>query len=585
MAISQDFIQQLKSRHDIVSIISSYVNLKRHGRGHTGLCPFHSEKTPSFTVYPDTQSFYCFGCGAGGDVITFVRQIENLDYVEAVKFLADKAGLPMPEDGYDDSAARLRTRILELNREAARFFHQTLLSADGARGRSYLVQRGLSPKIITKYGLGYAPDRWNDLMYHLQGKGFSRDEMEKAAVIVRRAKSAYDKFRDRVMFPIIDIRGNVVAFGGRRLGEQGPKYMNSDDTPVFKKSRNLFSLNFAKNVKERRLILAEGYMDVISIFQGGFENVVATLGTALTGEQARLISQYADEVVIAYDSDQAGQAATRRAIGLLGEVGVKTRILRMEGAKDPDEFIKKFGATRFKLLLDGSSNATDFMLSKAREAVDMDTQDGKVDFLKKAVQVLADLSNPLEREVYMAQIAQELSISKDVMSLQVGNVLKSRRKKEAAKEWESIATNQKAYADKINPQSAQYPREARAEEGIIAYLFKNPDALAWVEEQNIQDLFVTDFNRSVYDAICMLLHAGADLSLSALSSSFTPVQMGRISGILAKSSETVNEPQQLADYIDVLRQHKDKWNADDIKHSSVDDLRRLQNQIKSQKFK
>ena len=309
--LSESFISELKARNDIEEVISSYVNVKRRGRNLVGLCPFHSEKTPSFTVYPDSQSFYCFGCGAGGDVVTFVKKIENLDYIEAVKSLAQRAGLAMPEDGYDDSYAKLKTRVLEINRETARFYHQCLISPVGKKALEYLRGRGLSDNTIRRFGLGFAPESWDAVIKHLRGKGFTFDEMAAAAVAVKSARgSYYDQFRGRVIFPIIDIRGNVIAFGGRLMDGQGPKYLNSPDTPVFKKSRNLFALNYAKSSKESALILAEGYMDVVALHQAGFTNAVATLGTALTAEQARMISQYAAEVVIAYDSDGAGQKAT-----------------------------------------------------------------------------------------------------------------------------------------------------------------------------------------------------------------------------------------------------------------------------------
>ena len=336
--ISELFLQELKSYSDIEQVVSSYVHLKRRGRVATGLCPFHSEKTPSFTVYPDNQSFYCFGCGAGGDVITFIRRIENLEYVEAVRFLAQRAGMAMPEDTRDDGMARLKARVLELNRTLARFYHSCLRGPQGKPGLDYLHGRGLTNQTIIRFGLGYAPDSWDAACKYLRSRGFTDDEMVSAAVAARgKSGGLYDSFRNRAMFPIIDLRGNVIGFGGRVMGDaKGPKYLNSSDTPVFKKSRNLFALNFAKASKREGLILCEGYMDVIAMHQAGFDNAVATLGTALTSEQSRLIAQYAQGVTLSYDSDGAGQAATRRAVGLLGEVGVKIKVLSITGAKDPD---------------------------------------------------------------------------------------------------------------------------------------------------------------------------------------------------------------------------------------------------------
>ena len=361
MALSEQFLDQLKNANDIYSVMTSYVTPKRAGRDSVCLCPFHSEKTPSCHIYNDSQSFYCFGCGAGGDVITFIRLIENLDYMEAVKFLAQRAGIPMPEETYDRTAEE-KTRLLEINREAARYFRDVLISPEGEEGWRYLIDRGLHPNTIKRYGLGYAPDSWDSLRNHMLKKGFHEDELIKGALLVRRqnGNGGYDKFRHRVMFPIIDRRGNIIAFGGRALEPDAPaKYLNSDETLVFKKRSNLFSLNFAKNTKENYLILCEGYMDVITLNQAGFTNAVATLGTAITPDQARLMRQYCEEVVISYDSDEAGQKATMKAINLLGEAGVEAKVLQMQGAKDPDEFIKKFGADRFRRTLEESRTGFD----------------------------------------------------------------------------------------------------------------------------------------------------------------------------------------------------------------------------------
>lgn len=323
MPLPDEFLQTVKDSNEITSVMSTYVSLKRAGRDSVCLCPFHSEKTPSCHIYTDTQSFYCFGCGAGGDVITFIRLIENLDYIESVKFLAQRAGIPMPEDDRDQSG-RIKQRLLEINREAARFYRDVLISEKGEEGRRYLAERRLTENTVRKYGLGYAPDSWDCLKRHMMAKGYGEDELLAAALISRSQKgTTYDKFRHRIMFPIIDRRGNIIAFGGRALEADAlAKYLNSDETPVFHKRSGLFSLNFAKNTKEKFLILCEGYMDVISLNQAGFDNAVATLGTAITPEQARLMRQYCEQVVISYDSDVAGQKATMKAINLLSDAGV-----------------------------------------------------------------------------------------------------------------------------------------------------------------------------------------------------------------------------------------------------------------------
>ncbi|MEG2074569.1 MAG: DNA primase, partial [Angelakisella sp.] len=362
--LPESFLNELKYRCDIEQTNSSYLPLRRRGRNLTGLCPFHSEKTPSFTVYPENQSFFCFGCGAGGDIISFIKRIENLDYIEAVRFLAQRAGMEMPENA-EDGSHKLRLKIQEMNREAAKYYHTMLMADCGKAARTYLIGRGMTKAMVTKFGVGYAPDGWQGLADHLRAKGYTNDEMA-AAALVSHGKNGgvYDSFRDRVIFPIIDLRGGVIGFGGRVMQGSGPKYLNSSDTLVFKKSRNLFALNLAKSTKRKQILLAEGYMDVISIYQAGFDNAVATLGTALTEEQARLISGYTSEVVIAYDSDGAGQTATKRAVDILERVGLKLKILSMAGAKDPDEYIKKFGAERFELLIEGSKSSLDFEISK-----------------------------------------------------------------------------------------------------------------------------------------------------------------------------------------------------------------------------
>lgn len=411
MPLPNEFIEQVRDANEITSVISSYISLKRAGRDSVCLCPFHSEKTPSCHIYTDTQSFYCFGCGAGGDVINFIRLIEHLDYLESVKFLAQRANIPMPEDSFD-KRAEAKQRMLEINRRAARFFRDILISEKGLPGRRYLQQRQLSENTIRKYGLGYAPDSWDTLKKYMLSEGYTEQELLDAALLAKKDSHSYDKFRNRVMFPIIDRRGNIIGFGGRTLEPDAPaKYLNSDETLVFHKRNSLFSLNFAKNTKEKYLILCEGYMDVISLNQAGFDNAVATLGTAITPEQARLMRQYCEEVVISYDSDGAGQKATMKAINLLGEAGVEARVLQMSGAKDPDEYVKKYGADGFRLLLEKSGGAISFELKKLAVGLDMDAPEGKSSYLKKAVNLLAAINNKIDRMVYINDTAKLCGLS------------------------------------------------------------------------------------------------------------------------------------------------------------------------------
>ena len=369
--IPHEYIEELTRRTDIVELVGGYVQLKRKGRLYGGLCPFHSEKTPSFYVYPDTQSFYCFGCGAGGDAVTFTKKINSIDYVEAVKLLAQRAGMPEPTE--DDKTGRLRSRILTMNKDAARFFHACLNSTveEARQARAYWRRRGLDDKTINRFGLGYAPDDGQALYQYLRDKGYNQQELD-ASGLFKRSQSGriYCLFWRRVMTPIFDLRGNIIAFGGRVLDDSKPKYVNSPETLVYHKSDTVFALQIAKRSASHRYVLCEGYRDVISMHQAGIDTAVCACGTALTPDQVKLISQYADEVILSYDSDEAGQKATLRSLELFRNSPVRVGVLQIPGAKDPDEYIKKYGADRFKALLDGVGNALDFRLGRLRSQYD-----------------------------------------------------------------------------------------------------------------------------------------------------------------------------------------------------------------------
>lgn len=581
MAFPELFIQELKQNNPIDSVMSSYVSLIRRGRSCVCLCPFHSEKSPSCTLYLENNSFYCFGCGAGGDVITFVMKIENLGYVEAIKFLAERAGMAMPEDAKNNESSRQKSRILEINRTAARFFFDTLTrSPDGEKGRRYFAERQLSAATITKYGLGYAPNGWYNLSNHLRSKGFSDEEMI-SAFLCGRGKNGgvFDIFRDRVMFPIIDLRGNVIAFGGRTIDGDGPKYINSSDTPVFQKGRNLFSLNFAKKSEEKRLILAEGYMDVIAINQAGFENVVATLGTALTQEQARIMSQYAEEIIISYDSDGAGQNATHKAINLLSEVGLRTKIIRMEGAKDPDEYIKKFGALRFKQLLDKSGGAIEFELEKCRAGLDIETDEGRIEYLKRCVNVLADITSPIEREVYAGRLAEANRVNKEMIVQQVNGAIKKRINKSKSKEWTEIRTFQKQM--RSNPDSYRKPKEYKAEIGIISYLAANPDEADYISSRIAPEQFATDLNKKIYAVMLEKIKNSEFSDILSLQSEFTADEMGKITEIEVNSKDVNINKTAVDDFINILVSSAD--NSADVKDMSNDEFLKYIQSLKSKK--
>lgn len=580
--ISRDFVQQLITGCDITDVISSYINIKRIGINSKALCPFHSEKTPSFVVYSDTQSFYCFGCGAGGDALSFIMRAENLDYVEAIHFLAKRNGITVPDDGEGNDQMKLKQTILSINRETAKFFNMCLKQPIGQKGYSYFKGRGIEDKTISEYGLGFAPDSWDALLNYLKSKGYSESDMLSAGVIVKgKTNSFYDQFRNRAMFPIIDMRGNVIAFGGRVLDDSKPKYLNSADTMVFKKSRNLFSLNLAKNQIKDTLILAEGYMDVIAIYAAGFKNVVATLGTSLTEEQARLMSKYAKNVVIAFDSDEAGQKAIHRAINILSAAGITTKALKMDGAKDPDEYIKKFGAKRFELLITGAVDVIDYELSGLRAKVDMATVSGKAEYLNKSINILADIENKLSREVYATSVALESGAMPQSVAEQANQLRNKKYYAKEKREWRDIEVKTNAPRDKINPQKKDNMRGAMAEEGIIAFLFKHSDCIKTALTKINTENFITDFNKKVFAEIVRLWENNEEINLSMLSSEFSHEEIGAISGILARNSNISNNMDTLTSYIDSLIECSQRLSKEDVLNIDLSDLELYRQKLKN----
>ena len=557
MPRNDEFLYNLRNANPIETVMGGYVNLIRRGRNYVCSCPFHSEKTPSCTIFTDTQSFYCFGCGAGGDVITFIMKIENLDFSEAVKLLAQRSGMEVPEYGQKDSGyAKRKTRIYEMNRLAANYFYTNLFKGPDKTGLQYFASRKLTPQTIKKYGLGYASDSWNDLTDHLRSKGYTDDEIVDAWLAGSKNGRTFDMFRKRVMFPIIDLRGNIIGFGGRVLDDSQPKYLNTGKTPVFDKGSNLFSMNFAKNSNAKRLILCEGYMDVIAVNQAGFDNVVATLGTAITPDQARLISHYAEEVIVAYDSDGAGQKATQKAINHFADVGLRTKIIHMEGAKDPDEFIKKFGRDRFRMLLDGSNDANDFMLDKCEEGLDLNTDIGRVELLKRTSKVLAGIESPLEREVYISRTSKKCDIPVQVLKTHIDAMLKKNSSSAKKNEWRNIKAKTSYIRDDINPDAVSNKKQARAEETIISYLLMRPQEYEDVEKLAPAECFVTAFNKKVYRALLERMKNSDKFSISLLSDEFSTEEMGRISGIAAKKREVAVTLDVVADCAKVLKENR-----------------------------
>lgn len=560
MPLPDDFLQELKARSDLAEIAANYVSLKRSGKNLVGLCPFHHEKSPSFNVYTENGSFYCFGCGAGGDVITFVRRIENLDYLEAVRFLAQRAGMRMPEEHVDDSLSRLRSKILAVNRETARFYYAVLNSEQGEPGRAYFDRRALQPETIRHFGLGFSPASRFALVNHLAKKGFTEQEMILANVAFQsRSGRAIDRFFGRVMFPIIDLRGNVVAFGGRTLGDDKPKYLNTSETPVFNKGEMLFALNFAKNGNRgERLILCEGYMDVISMHQAGFTDAVATLGTALTPSQARLIARYAKEVIVSYDADEPGQKAASRAIPLLRGAGLPVRVLTISGGKDPDEYIKAYGPLKFKQMLDSCGNDVEYRLQKIRGKVKLQTPEGRVSYLRSAVGVLATLDNRIEREVYAGKVAGEAGIETATLVSQVEAQCKKNRKTGLQKKFKVIQQEAAGLKDDVNPEKKTHLRAATAEEALIAGLIKNPENTRDVVRILPPEKFITEFNRRVYTVIVGRITDGKSVSLTDLSDQFTLEEISSLARILARYDGLSASPEDRMEYGRIIQEERDR---------------------------
>ena len=529
--IDSRVIEEIKSRNDIVDVISAYVHLKRAGSNYQGLCPFHSEKTPSFTVFSATQGYYCFGCGAGGDVITFIRQSENLEYIPALEFLARRAGITIPadltrRDGFD------RSRMLAMNREAARFFHNQLFEPSGREALRYLTARGLSEAVIKHFGLGYSPPGFSVLTAYLHKLGYTDQEMTSAFLCGKSKKSGapFDYFRNRVMFPIIDVSGNVIAFGGRVMDDSTPKYLNSSDTPVFKKSRNLFALNFARTSCSDEIVLCEGYMDVIAMHSAGFTNAVATLGTALTPEQARIMARYTKKVLISYDSDAAGQKAANRAIGILGEVGLDVRVLQLSGAKDPDEFLKKYGAEKFRAQLTGSKSKFDYNMENILARHDISLPDEKIKACAELCKMIAEIYSSAEREIYIAAMAKQLEIPAQSIKTDVERLIRVRKKEYKKQEAQKIVRQSAGYGDRVNPDYARNIAAARAEETVLGLMLLYPEYRRMVVEKEVplaETDFFTEFGKRVFKAIFEIVSAG-NFDAALLGDYFTPEELGRI---------------------------------------------------------
>ena len=564
MPIPESFLEELAERNDIAEVVSGYVHLtRRSGANQFGLCPFHSEKTPSFSVNTERQIYHCFGCGKGGGVINFIMEIENLSFRDAVEFLARRVGMEVPDDGADENRSR-RARMLELNREAARFFYAQLTAPSGQPAREYVRKRGITD-MVKPFGLGFAPDSWDSLTNAMTARGYSRAELVEAGLArtSRKGSGVYDYFRNRLMFPVIDVRGSVIGFSGRILGDGEPKYLNSPDTPVYSKSRSLFALNLAKKSKSGYILLAEGNIDVVSLHQAGFDSAVASLGTSLTADQARLLSRYTDEIVIAYDADAAGRKAAARAIDILKNLDVKVKVLTIPDAKDPDEFIQSRGSQAFRELIEKSGNQIEYRLRQAEEGFALDTDEGRVGYLRQAAKIIASLPGSVEREVYGMRAAEKAGVSKEAFQGEVDRV-RRQNMKSARKQRDREAT---APLKAIQPQSRELRYEnvpsAAAERGVLNLLYRFPEQFGSLPLRG-EDFSSPALGR-MYDELARRAGEGKSLSLAVLGEQFSPQELSLLADIVHHDEiPPAAADAAMDDYIRKIQEEKAKTGEDDI---------------------
>ena len=589
--IPREIIDEIIFRNDIVDVVGSYVTLKRAGSNFSGLCPFHNEKTPSFTVFPATKSCHCFGCGAGGDVITFTMRVENLDYVEALEFLAARSGITIPEDNsYSKEQTVSRKRIYAMNLDAAKFFRNCLMDKDiGAEAMDYVCQkRKLNMATVKRFGLGYSPNDFGMLTSHLKRLGYTDEEMQIGFLAGKSKKTgrSYDYYRNRVIFPLIDTSGNILGFGGRNMDGAEPKYLNTSDTPAFKKSRFLFGLNFAKNHCQEYMILCEGYMDVIALHEAGFENAVATLGTAITSEHARIFAKYTKKVITCLDSDNAGQNATQKAIRLLNEVGVEVRVLKLSGAKDPDEYIKKFGAESFRRVLGESKTGFEYHVDKIMSAHDISIVEEKVKAISEICALIAGVYSKVERDIYIHRVAELLNINIQSLSSDVERIHRRMQREAKSAQSKDAMLSIKHIGDRINNDAAKNIRATANEEAILGLMLIYDELRAYAAQDKAvlcEEDFVTDFGRRVFAAICEIENSDGGFSKALLGQYFTVEEMGRIEKfevdrrMLARNDRSVFESCILG--------LKNESKKNEISSDPFADLKRKQEELKNKKNK
>ena len=579
MAFPPSFIDELLARNPIEDVVGQYVTLKRSGANMFGLCPFHGEKTASFSVAPDKGIYYCFGCHKGGGSINFMMELEGLSYPDAVRSLAKRVGMEVPEDEQYQSRYRQQERLWALHKEAARFFHSQLYSPVGQNALNYALGRGMSRSILTTFGVGYAPDSWDSMVKAMKAKGYTEQELKDSGLVTVSQKNGniFDRFRDRLMFPIIDVRGNVIAFGGRTVKSDKDiaKYLNSPETLIFNKRKNLFGLNLAKKTKLPYMILVEGNIDVVALHQYGFNNAVASLGTSLTEEQATLLSRYTEQVVLIYDGDEAGQRATQRAIPMLEKAGIGVKVLQLRDAKDPDEFLKKFGADKFKLLLEGSANRVEYQLNAIAKKFDLKNDEERVKFIQEAAELICTLSGAVQREVYGTRAAEAASISYEAMKMEVEKAFKRRINREKKKQEKIDLAPAQAAMPKSRNIRYDNLKSAMAEEGILSMVLRDPSLMGETKQLSSVSFSVPLLGR-VFEQLRLRYAQGLELSVAALEE-LEPEEMSHITGI-AQRQQGPASVEALRDCIrTVLTEHQRSG------VSSDEDLLKFRNQLKQNK--
>ena len=575
MAFPPSFIDELVARNPIEDVVGQYVSLKRSGGNLFGLCPFHGEKTASFSVAPEKGIYYCFGCHKGGNAVNFMMEIEGLSYPDAVRALAKRAGMAVPEDEQYQSRYRQQERLWALMKEAGRFFHEQLYAPQGAQCLAYIQKRGLNKSIVTRFGIGYAPNSWNALVDAMKKKGYTDQELRDADLVGEKNGRIYDRFRNRLIFPIIDVRGNVIGFGGRVLDDSKPKYLNSNETLIFNKRKNLFGMNYAKKTKEGYMILVEGNIDVVTLHQFGFDNAVASLGTSLTEEQVTLLSRYTEEVVLTYDSDEAGQRAAKRAIPMLEKAGIKVKVLQMKDAKDPDEFLHKFGADKFRLLLEESSNRVEYQINAIAKKYDLREDDQRIQFIHEAAELISTLGSAVQREIYGGRVAEAGKISPESMKMEIGKAYKRRIAREKKRQEQMDLAPVKALQPKSRTIRYDNIKSAIAEEGIIALVLKDPSLLDGGSSLKSSDFSVALLGK-VYDQLWARYNQGLAVSMSVLTD-LTADEMSHIAAICQRQQGPVNDKA----FRDCVRTVRESAQVKNI--ASDDDLLAFRNKLKESK--